>query len=286
MNTDLKKKIDFALNIIMAAEIQSRRVGQPLEVCYSGGKDSDVILHLCKTAGANYRAIYKQTSIDPPGTRQHAEAMGAEVIKPSRTFFQLVEAKGLPSRVRRFCCEELKEYKVLDYQIVGVRRAESVRRAARYKEPEQCRMYRDGEKVRQYFPILEWSDKDIAEYIAEYRIQCAPVYYDEEGNFHVERRFGCICCPLQSTKKRIEEFGKYPHFADALAHHLEKYRQTHPKSKATASHCNVWQQLVHGVIYPDRQGEWREITTPGIFDDELPAIDWEEYFKIKTKIKL
>ncbi len=227
MNTDLQKKIDFALNLIMAAEIQARRVGQPLEVCYSGGKDSDVILHLCKTAGANYRAIYKQTSIDPPGTRQHAEAMGAEVIKPKRTFFELVEAKGLPSRVRRFCCEQLKEYKVLDYQIVGVRRAESARRAARYKEPEQCRMYRDGEK-----------------------------------------------------------FGKYPRFADALAHHLEKYRESHPNSKAVASHCNVWQQLVHDVIYPDRQEEWRQITSPGIFDDELPAIDWEEYFKIKTKIKL
>lgn len=49
----------------------------PIEVSYSGGKDSDVILQLAKEAGIPFEAIYKQTSIDPPGTTAHAKAMGA-----------------------------------------------------------------------------------------------------------------------------------------------------------------------------------------------------------------
>ena len=274
-----QKKIDFALMLIKQAAKQAERVGQPLEVCYSGGKDSDVILHLCQTAGVNYRAIYKQTSIDPPGTRQHAEAMGAEVLKPKKTFFQLVQEKGLPSRFHRFCCEQLKEYKVLDYQVVGVRRAESRARAARYNEPERCRLYRNGEKCRQYYPILEWTDQDIKDYILANNIQCAPIYYDENGIFRVERRLGCLCCPLQSQKKRVGEFKKYPQFATALAHNLAIFRENHKNSASARNHCNEWQQLVHDVIYPNKQQEWREITAPGLFDDELPAIDWEQVFK-------
>lgn len=39
----------------------------PIEVSYSGGKDSDVILALTKEAGIPFRAIYKNTTIDPPG---------------------------------------------------------------------------------------------------------------------------------------------------------------------------------------------------------------------------
>ena len=47
------------------------RGDDPIEVSYSGGKDSDVILALTKMAGIPYRAIYKNTTIDPPYTVQH-----------------------------------------------------------------------------------------------------------------------------------------------------------------------------------------------------------------------
>lgn len=49
------------------------RGNDPIEVSYSGGKDSDVILTLTKMAGIPYRAIYKNTTIDPPGTVQHCK---------------------------------------------------------------------------------------------------------------------------------------------------------------------------------------------------------------------
>lgn len=128
MNQELKQKVDRAIRLL-----QTTCKNKTVELSYSGGKDSDVILTLAKMAGISYRAIYKNTTIDPPGTIAHALKAGAEVIRPMETFLQLIEKKGLPSRYRRFCCEELKEYKIFDTSIQGIRAAESVKRAKLYK---------------------------------------------------------------------------------------------------------------------------------------------------------
>lgn len=206
----MQKKIDFAIMLIRKAAEIAEANGSELEVCYSGGKDSDVILHLAQRAGVKFDAIYKNTTIDPPGTIAHASKKGVRMVRPTKTFAQLVREKGIPSRFRRYCCHLLKEYKIHDYAIVGVRRAESSKRAAMYQEPEMCRKYSAKKKTKQYFPILEWTDEEVAQYIMDNGIQCHPLYYDEHGAFHVERRLGCMCCPLASRKNRIEEFRKYP----------------------------------------------------------------------------
>lgn len=61
----LKKKVEQSIKLL-----QSIKTDEPIEVAYSGGKDSDVILELAKMAGINYRAIYKNTTIDPPRNNQ------------------------------------------------------------------------------------------------------------------------------------------------------------------------------------------------------------------------
>ena len=172
MRKELQKKVDFAIKLL-----QSIPQDGDIELSYSGGKDSDVILELAKMAGIPYRAIYKATTIDPPQTIAHARQMGAEIIRPKETFFQLVSKRGFPSRFQRFCCSALKEYKICDRAIQGIRRSESRKRAENYKEPEICRVYSAKEKVKVYLPILEWSDQDVAEFIKERNIKCHPLYY-------------------------------------------------------------------------------------------------------------
>lgn len=140
MTQELQRKVDSSIRLLRT--IQAAHPDDVIEIAYSGGKDSDVILQLAKEAGINYRAIYKNTTIDPRGTLQHVRDMGVEVLQPKQSFFKLVEQKGLPGRIRRFCCEQLKEYKVLDVVVMGVRRAESAKRAERYKEPTEMPLLR------------------------------------------------------------------------------------------------------------------------------------------------
>lgn len=178
---ELDRKVDFAIKLLRSIPQDG-----PVELCYSGGKDSDVILELAKMSGIRFEAIYKNTTIDPPGTVSRCLEKGVTIRRPKMSFLQIIERKGTPSRFARFCCEILKEYKIYDRAIQGIRRCESTARAKRYKEPEICRVYSQKEKVRIYLPILEWTQEDVTRFIEDRQIKCAPVYYDNTGAFHAE----------------------------------------------------------------------------------------------------
>lgn len=143
--SDLLEKEKHAIKLLRTV---AKTTDGEIELSYSGGKDSDVCLALVQMAGIPYRAIYKNTTIDPPGTIAHCKEVGAEIIRPEKSFLEIIEQKGFPSRFARFCCSELKEYKILDTAIQGIRRCESTKRAANYKEPIICRTYGRKDELR------------------------------------------------------------------------------------------------------------------------------------------
>lgn len=275
MKDKLKKKVDFAIKLL-----QSIPQDGDIEVSYSGGKDSEVILELAKMASIPYRAIYKNTSIDPPGTITHCKSKGVEVLAPTINFFDLVKKKGCPTRRARFCCECLKEYKVCDRAVQGIRRSESIKRAKRYHEPEVCRTYPKGQKARIYLPILEWTDDDVAEFIAERGIKCHPLYYDEQGNFHVERRLGCIGCPLKSDNGKAD-YVRYPKLLKQLIKSLQIFIDNHPNSKTTKNYQNAYNRAFR-TLFCNSDAQYSTLVSGGIFPET--AIDakafMEDYFKI------
>lgn len=278
MRDELQKKVDRAIRLLKQA--QTAYPDEIIEVSYSGGKDSDVILELAKMAGIRYEAIYKNTTIDPPGTIRHAEEMGARILRPKMSFIQLVEKKGYPTRRARFCCEYLKEYKVRDVAVQGIRRSESSARAKRYTEPQICRVYRNkSERVKVFLPILDWTDIDVEEFIKERNIKCAPVYYDEHGVFHVERRLGCICCPLASDNG-LSDFKKYPKMVKVLAAAAaEHFLTAHPQSSCRTKFKDQYELFVHNVFFDSYQ-EFQE-AIHGMFGDVDCKKFLENYFNIK-----
>ena len=190
---DLQRKTDRAIRLLQG--VQNGYDGE-IEIAYSGGKDSDVILQLAKEAGIKYRAIYKNTTIDPPGTLGHVRGMGVEILRAKTSFFQLVAQKGFPSRFSRFCCEKLKEYKVLDKSVIGVRKAESRAREERYNEPTQCRYYgakTEKNHVELIYPILEWTDEDVRDFIIDRKLKLAPIYYNSGGGKSTYRSALAAC---------------------------------------------------------------------------------------------
>lgn len=274
MTPQLQKKIDRAIRLLQSIPLEK---DEAVEVSYSGGKDSDVILQLVKESGIKYRAIYKNTTIDPPGTAAHAREMGAEVIMPKESFFEIVAKNGYPNRWARFCCKYLKEYKVLDRAVQGIRRSESVKRAELYKEPEQCRKYHNGEKVRVYLPVLDWTDSDVSEYIADRGIKCHPLYYTD-GIFHVERRLGCMACPLASKAKRLEAFKSHPNLVKAWVRAGERFISTHPNCEARKIHNDGYGLFVGTVFYDSKDDFLRARDGFGGIDCKAAL---EDYFGIK-----
>lgn len=284
MTPELQKKVKRAVKLIQAAGKMAEEHGQPLEICYSGGKDSDVILELAKMSGVKYRAIYKNTTIDPPGTIAHARANGVEVMQPKMTFREVIEVSGFPNRWRRICCNKLKEYKILDYAVVGVRRDESRARKERYHEPEQCRVYSKTEKARQYFPILDWTAGDVSDFIKERGLACHPLYYDEQGNFHTERRLGCLCCPLMSKSKRIADFKKHPAMVRFYIRAGQKFLQTHPNSKIAKLFNNPYDWFT-SQVFCDGERQFREqFGASPLFGND--AIDTKQFLEQQFNIKL
>lgn len=276
-----KRKIERAIKLLRSASKIAGEHGQPLEIAYSGGKDSDVILQLARMSGVEYRAIYKNTTIDPSGTIKHVRDNGVEVLQPAMNFQQIIAKKGFPNRWRRFCCRVLKEYKILDYAVIGVRRDESRSRADRYQEPEQCRTYEKGVKVRQYFPILDWTMQDVSEFVKEQGIQCHPLYYDEDGNFHPERRLGCMCCPIKSRQKRIIEFKQYPRMLRFYIRGGQKYIDTHKDSKNVKKFDDVYKWLTMD-IFCDSYNEFIERFGVTLFDNGIDCKQFlMDYFKIE-----
>lgn len=274
---ELQSKITRAIKFIRSIPNSE---ADPVEICYSGGKDSDVILQLAKEAGIHYRAIYKSTTIDPPGTIAHVKAMGVEIMKPTISFRELITQYGLPKGDRRFCCRVLKEYKILNKQIQGIRRCESTKRKNRYKEPTQCRIYVDGGREEQFLPILYWSDEDVRDFILDRDIKCAPVYY-RNGQLDVEQRLGCLCCPLKGKKKRLNQFREYPKMVVFYLHALQIFRDTHPESVSCKNFKSAYEQFVRDVFY-SKSINW-EVHKSGIL--AVQNFDYkaflEEYFKIK-----
>lgn len=275
-----QKKVDFAIHLL-----QSIPQDGEIELSYSGGKDSDVILELAKMAGIPFRAIYKNTTIDPPHTIKHCKEKGVEILRPKMSFLDLVKKKGLPTRRARFCCEVLKEYKVCDRAIQGVRRAESTSRAKRYKEPEICRTYSAKEKVRVYLPILEWTNEDVERFINEREIKCHPLYYDEQGNFHVERRLGCIGCPMKSDNG-LSEYMQYPKLLKQVIKSLQIFIDEHPNSKVNEKFDKSAYNIVFHNLFTKNENDYRLSINGGLFPETaIDAKDFlENYFKIDLTI--
>lgn len=57
----------------MASDMSLRLYKQPLVITYSGGKDSDVLLHLAGAAGIPYEVLHSLTTADAPETVYHVK---------------------------------------------------------------------------------------------------------------------------------------------------------------------------------------------------------------------
>lgn len=269
-------KVKQAIKILQMAELQAKEYNEPVEIAYSGGKDSDVILQLAKESGIRYRAIYKNTTIDPPGTIAHVRANGVEIRQPKESFFELIRKHGLPSFRFRFCCHYLKEYKILNTAVWGVRADESPARKKIYTTFNFCKVYSKQSKVNVFAPIFDWTLEDVTNFVLDRKLTLAPCYYDENGNIDFSRRLGCLGCQLQ-WNRGIEDFKKNHNFLRAYLRAGQKWCDTHPRELFD----DVYELFVYRVFYHDTESYKRFFKQKTLFDRKTAKEYLEDYFGIK-----
>ena len=223
----------------MASEMSSRQYEQPLVITYSGGKDSDVLLHLAGRSGIPYEVLHSLTTADAPETVWHVrdtfrrlELTGVKCdIDTHRTLdggnvtmWNLIPRKLMPpTRPVRYCCAVLKETSGRGRWIAtGVRWAESQKRKSRgvmealhkdkskrltlMNDNDESRMMMENcqlKGTRTINAIIDWQDADIWDYCTAEKISMNPLY--ECG----WKRVGCIGCPMAGNHRKVE-FARYP----------------------------------------------------------------------------
>ncbi|MBS3777178.1 MAG: phosphoadenosine phosphosulfate reductase family protein, partial [Bacteroidales bacterium] len=190
----LNNKIERSTKLIQDLYIPRK----PYNLGFSGGKDSIVLLDLAKKSGVNFKATYSNTTLDPPLHIKFIRDNYPEVVikNPEKSFYKLIQEKGFPSRIRRWCCEYLKESPGVEKRnLTGIRWEEGYKRKL-YK-PEMCDDRHQG--TTRVNPILEWTSNEIWEYIKENNLPY-PYIYDPPYNF---KRLGCVGCPLAPNPQRI-----------------------------------------------------------------------------------
>ena len=219
-------------------------------VCISGGKDSSVIQELCIMAGVTCEFVHNHTSVDHPETvyfirreKERLEKMGNifRIEYPrfadgrQKTMWNGIEKKGLPTRMSRWCCQELKESNGKGrYLITGVRWSESPKRKNRGlfekrggNKDKRVILNNDNDGCRRSFeicatkgtfilnPIIDWTDYDVWDFVNLKELPTNPLY--RQGY----KRVGCIACPL-AGKQEIE-LRKYPKYKAAYFRAVQRH---------------------------------------------------------------
>ena len=165
--------------------------GRPVVVSVSGGKDSVAVCLLLKEAGIPYRSIHMDTGWENDLTVDYVRNYLPGVIGEIEVLQshhggmeELVRKKGMfPSRVRRFCTQELKVRPFIRYlrklqkegldpvNAVGIRRAESKARSelAVWEDHKDfdCTVWR---------PIAFWTEADVIAMHHRHGVKPNPLY--------------------------------------------------------------------------------------------------------------
>lgn len=144
MNEKIKEATE---TLKLASQMSEQYYHKPLTICYSGGKDSDVLLDLALRGGIPFEIINSHTTVDAPPTVYHIrevfekikeEGFKATILYPTykgerTSMWELIPKKQIPpTRIARYCCQILKEQSTPNSLVaLGVRANESVQRAQR-----------------------------------------------------------------------------------------------------------------------------------------------------------
>ena len=249
----LRKKMLHSVELLQKAEkiALNYDAEQGYFLAFSGGKDSQALYHIAQLAGVRFQGHMNLTSVDPPEVIRFVKKNYPEVElnKPGKSIFQrAVERQILPTMRVRWCCAEYKETAGAGkVTLIGIRKAESSRRAKRNEveinnqkfsgDLDGLEEYRQEQKAKRIRRKSKEDGVNITNADEEQTLGCihgkeslliSPIIYWTEQDVweflndvvkipHCSlydegwHRIGCIGCPMSSHKQKMLESERYPH---------------------------------------------------------------------------
>lgn len=253
-SAQFKQKMLHSIELLRKAERLAKSYDKEngYYLAFSGGKDSQCLYHIAKLAGVQFQAHMNLTSVDPPEVIRFVRKQYPDVLlaKPHDSIYNVaIRKKILPTRRVRWCCEEYKEMAGAGkVTLIGIRKAESVRRAkrneveinnrsfsgtldeledyrkqktAKYKQRKAQKngegvtiVNADGERV---LGCIRGKESLLISPIIEWTDKEVWLFLNTLGIAHCElydqgfNRIGCIICPMTSPKQQAKGMMRWPH---------------------------------------------------------------------------
>ena len=214
----------------------------PITVSFSGGKDSLVVLDLVSSIRKDFTAIFVDTGLEHPATRdyvrRHASAVGVPLLTAAAgdAFDENFGAFGPPAKDFRWCCKvcklapasELIEQRFPKGTITaeGNRKLESFSRSG--TELVSKNPFVPGQTIVN--PIRDWTALDVWLYII-WRGLDYNLLYDED----IER-VGCWMCPSSLASEYAEIGRMSPELAKAWGQRLDSWAEANALPKGFVEH--------------------------------------------------
>lgn len=233
---NLQDKIEKSIALIQKYEKTAIAMNdEGYFVAFSGGKDSIVIYDLFKRSGCKGQGYFNLTTVDLPEIPIFVRHNYPEVVvlKPKTSMYELISKWQFPTRRRRFCCKELKEYSGVNRLIItGIRGKESNRRSKRKEFEDTC--YKNRPPKSFLHPIFDWSSSEVWDYIKSNKL-IYPKAYDKGF-----KRIGCIGCPMSTKNGKQLEF--FPKIKQAYINAIQKYYDKNGSNSFSSAHdwYNWW----------------------------------------------
>lgn len=177
--------------------------GDKVGVAFSGGKDSEVVLYLCREVNPDVAVVFNNTGVEYPETTSFVQQLHQDwqlnltVTKPEKSFWDCIAQYGFPdgkSSSRR-CCYWLKEKPALLAirengwlgQFTGITAVESYNRMWNAKRKGLCFHYKHW-NICKIHPILWWTENEVWDFIKDNGLPLNAIY------LRGAKRVGCMPC--------------------------------------------------------------------------------------------
>lgn len=196
----MNPKVSFAISLIQKYEPENG-----YHLAFSGGKDSIVVCDLAKRAKVRFKAYFYVGGNEPPEVYSFIRKNYPDVkwLYSKYSFTKLIRMKGyLPTRKFRFCCAYIKErWGKGEMVLTGLRRDESSKR----RNYQYIMQPRHGVKRTWVNPILDWTEKDVWNYIRTNNLPYCKLYDETPLT-----RIGCVFCPFAKPELLRWAKERYP----------------------------------------------------------------------------